>query len=227
MTLREEDLRFRDRVDAGRQLAERLRAYGVERPLVLGIARGGVVVAAEVARALGAPLHVMVALKLGAPGRPELGIGAVAPGVRVVDEESVRVLDVSPEQLERIAAAETVEMYRRLREYRGTWPEPDVRARTVILIDDGLATGVTALAAIRSLRREAPRRIVLGVPVCAAPTALALRGEADLVVCLVAPAGFTAVGEGYADFTQTSDAEVQRLLERDPVTWPALGGATA
>jgi predicted phosphoribosyltransferase len=227
MHLGEEDGRFRDRVDAGQQLAERLRAYGVERPLVLGIARGGVVVAAEVARALGAPLHVMVARKLGAPGRPELGIGAVAPGVRVIDHEAVRALGVSPGELEHIAVAETAEMQRRLREYRGTWPEPDVRDRTVILIDDGLATGVTAQAAIRSLRRQQPRRLVLATPVCSAPTALALRVEADLIVCLVAPAGFTAVGEGYADFTQATDAEVRRLLERDPVTWPAAGEATA
>src|SRR5712691_8841260 len=156
----DQELRFHDRVDAGRRLAEHLMAYRTENPLVLALARGGVVVGEEVARTLGAPLEVMVARKLGAPGQPELGVGAIAPGVRVVDEAALRALGISAKRLQWITAAETEEMERRLRRYRGDKPEPAVRDRTVILVDDGLATGVTARAAIRALRRQRPRRIV-------------------------------------------------------------------
>jgi erythromycin esterase-like protein/predicted phosphoribosyltransferase len=212
----DQELHFRDRADAGRRLSERLAAYRAEKPLVVALARGGVVVGEEVARALGAPLEVMVARKLGAPGQPELGVGAIAPGVRVVDERAVRELGISARQLEWIVAAETEEMERRLRRYRGDRGELDVRDRTVILVDDGLATGVTARAAIHALRRQRPRRLVFAAPVCAPDTARLLGSEADEVVCVAAPVHFGAVGSWYADFAQTSDDEVLKILSRAP-----------
>ncbi len=217
----DQDLQFRDRVDAGRRLAARLMPYRAENPLVVALARGGVVVGEEVARTLGAPLEVMVARKLGAPGQPELGVGAIAPGVRVVDEAALRALGISAKQLEWITAAETEEMERRLRRYRGDKPEPAVRDRTVILVDDGLATGVTARAAIRALRRQRPRRIVFAAPICAADTAESLRSEVDEVVCVAAPTHFGAVGSWYADFEQTTDDEVLKILSRAPRERPS------
>jgi putative phosphoribosyl transferase len=223
----DQELHFRDRADAGRRLAERLAAYRAETPLVVALARGGVVVGEEVARALGAPLEVMVARKLGAPGQPELGVGALAPGVRVVDERAVRELGISAKQLEWIVAAETEEMQRRLRRYRGDRAELEVRDRTVILVDDGLATGVTARAAIHALRGQRPRRIVFAAPVCAPDTARLLDTEVDEVVCVAAPVHFGAVGAWYADFAQTSDDEVLKILSRasrdEPRCPPSLG----
>ena len=212
----DQELRFHDRVDAGRRLAEHLMAYRAENPLVVALARGGVVVGEEVARALGAPLEVMVARKLGAPGQPELGVGAIAPGVRVVDERAVRELGISAKQLEWITAAETEEMERRQRRYRGDRREIEASDRTVILVDDGLATGVTARAAIHALRRQRPRRIVFAAPVCASETAERLRSEVDEVVCVAAPRQFGAVGSWYADFEQTTDDEVLKILSRSP-----------
>src|SRR6266700_3472849 len=212
----DQELRFHDRVDAGRRLAEHLMAYRAENPLVVALARGGVVVGEEVARALGAPLEVMVARKLGAPGQPELGVGAIAPGVRVVDERAVRELGISAKQLEWITAAETEEMERRQRRYRGDRREIEASDRTVILVDDGLATGVTARAAIHALRRQRPRRIVFAAPVCASETAERLRSEVDEVVCVAAPRHFGAVGSWYADFDQTTDDEVLKILSRSP-----------
>src|SRR5439155_1223335 len=146
--------------------------------------------------------------KLGAPGQPELGVGAIAPGVRVVDERAVRELGISAKQLEWITAAETEEMERRQRRYRGDRREIEASDRTVILVDDGLATGVTARAAIHALRRQRPRRIVFAAPVCASETAERLRSEVDEVVCVAAPRHFGAVGSWYADFEQTTDDEV-------------------
>ena len=209
------ELPFRDREDAGRRLAERLVRYRDERPIVFALPRGGVPVGYQVARALDAPLDVFVARKLGAPGQPEFGIGAVAPGgVRILNEDIVRRLGIPDDYVERITELETAEVERRLRHFRGDRSQPEVRGQTVILVDDGLATGVTALAAIRALRRLEPRRLVLAAPVCAAQTAELLGPEVDELVCLEAPLDLGAIGFWYRDFSQTTDEEVVELLER-------------
>jgi putative phosphoribosyl transferase len=208
------EILFEDRVDAGRQLAEQLAPYAEERPVVFALPRGGVPVGAEVSRSLGAPLEVIVSRKLGAPGQPEFGIGAVAPGgVRVLNERAVRALGIEEDYLEMISARELAEAERRLKLFRGDRPYPDLERRTAILVDDGLATGVTARAALLALRRMNPRRLVLAVPVCALQTAELLRPEADDLICLLAPANLEAVGLWYRNFEQTSDEEVVRLLE--------------
>ena len=208
------EILFEDRVDAGRQLAERLAPYAEERPVVFALPRGGVPVGAEVSRSLGAPLEVIVSRKLGAPDQPEFGIGAVAPGgVRVLNERAVRALGIEEDYLEMISARELAEAERRLKLFRGDRPYPDLERRTAILVDDGLATGVTARAALLALRRMNPRRLVLAVPVCALQTAELLRPEADDLICLLAPANLEAVGLWYRNFEQTSDEEVVRLLE--------------
>ncbi len=168
----------------------------------------------EISQALGAPLDVFLARKLGAPGRPEFGIGAVAQGgVRVLNERAVEALHISEEYIERTAREEMAEIERRLRLLRGDRPEPEVRGRIAILVDDGLATGVTALAAIRAVRRREPRGLVLAVPVCALQTAEAIRLEVDELVCLQAPSDLMAISLWYQDFYQVSDEEVIELLE--------------
>jgi putative phosphoribosyl transferase len=206
---------FRDREDAGRRLAERLSRHRDEDPVVLALPRGGVPVAYEISLSLGAPLDVLLARKLGAPGREEFGIGAVAQGgVRVLNEEAVRELGIPEGYIERIAKKETEEIGRRLALLRGDRPEPEVGGRTAILVDDGLATGVTARAAIEALRLREPRRLVLAVPVCAAQTAKTVRSEVDEFVCLEAPADLMAIGFWYEDFYQVPDEEVLELLDR-------------
>lgn len=206
---------FEDRTDAGRQLAEALEPYRNENPLVLGLPRGGVVLGYEIARALDAPLDVFVARKIGAPAQPELGIGAVAPGgITLVDQPTADTLGVTDEELRALADEERQEMNRRLRRYRGSEDPPDVRGRTVILVDDGLATGATATAAIHALRHLEPRRIVLAIAVCALRTADALRNEVDDLVCVATPEPFRAVGLWYRDFSQTTDEEVIDLLRK-------------
>jgi putative phosphoribosyl transferase len=206
---------FRDREDAGRRLAERLSRYGDERPVVFALPRGGVPVGYEISRSLRVPLEVFVARKLGAPGQPEFGIGAVAPGgVRILNEDVVRRLGIPEDYVEMLAGRETAEVERRMRLFRGDLPEPEVRGRTVILVDDGLATGVTARAAIKALRRLEPRRLVMAAPVCAAQTAELLGPEVDEIVCLETPPDLGAIGFWYRDFSQTSDDEVIDLLER-------------
>lgn len=205
---------FSDRAQAGRQLAALLRTTDWVQPVVLGLARGGIPVAAEIAADLGAPLGVTVARKIGAPGRREFGIGAVtAYGPAIYDERSVRLLGLTPEDLRETCDRERAEARRRQDLYlRGREPER-VEGRDVIVVDDGLATGVTATAAVRALREAGPRRLVLAVPVCAPEAAAALRREADEVVCLQEPENFRAVGQWYADFSQITDDEVVHLLE--------------
>lgn len=205
---------FRDRAEAGRALAERLLAYRSDRPIVVALPRGGVVVGAEIARTLDAPLDILAARKLGAPAQPELGLGAVAPGgVRIVDATSAALAGVGADELDEIARRETAEMERREQLYRGGRAPLDVRGRTVILVDDGIATGVTARAAVASLRRRGARRVVLAVGVCAPEAAATFRREADDLVAILVPRDLFAVGLYYEDFAPVSDEEVTALLE--------------
>jgi predicted phosphoribosyltransferase len=205
---------FRDRQDAGRRLAAQLEKYRDRNPIVLGLPRGGVPVAFEIARELNAPLDVIVARKIGAPMQPELGIGAIAQGdVMVLDHDTIRHLGLSRDDIARAAQIEISEMRRRLEEYRGDAGLPDVSGRTVILVDDGLATGVTMIAALKAVRQGNPDRIVIAVPVCARETVRSIERMGVDVVCSSSPEIFRAVGIWYRNFTQTSDAEVIELLE--------------
>jgi len=204
---------FRSRRDAGRQLAERLRSFAAERPVVIGLPRGGVPVAFEVASALDAPLDVLIVRKIGSPWNPELGIGAIAEGgVRVLNERALRILELTPEEIARATQRAERELRDRLDRYRGERLPLDVTGRTVIVVDDGLATGGTARAALRALRADGAARLVLAVPVGAPETIRALEPECDEVVCLVAPEPMRAIGYWYEDFTPTGDAEVGALL---------------
>jgi len=207
---------FRDRTEAGQFLAARLECFAdLPDLLVLALPRGGVPVAFEVAQALHAPLDVFVVRKLGLPGNEELAMGAIASGgVRVVNDEVVRVLGVPDAIIEQVAAEEQVELERRERAYRGDVPAADAHGKTVILIDDGLATGTTMRAAVKALRAQQPARIVVAVPVGAAQTCAELALEADELICLRMPEPFQAVGIWYEDFEQTTDAEVREFLRR-------------
>jgi len=210
--------RFRDRREAGRLLAAQLGAYA-KRPdvLVLALPRGGVPVAAEVASALGAPLDVFVVRKLGVPGHEEYALGAIATGgVRVLNEEVVQALRIPDRVIDALAGREQEELARRERVYRGHRPPPDVRGRTVILVDDGLATGATMHAAIRALRQQQPARIVVAVPTASPETCAELKTEVDDIICATTPDPFYAVGLWYEDFSQTTDEEVRELLARSP-----------
>jgi predicted phosphoribosyltransferase len=208
-------MQFRDRADAGRQLAAKLVKYANRADvLVLGLPRGGVPVAQEVAQALHAPLHVFVVRKLGVPGHEELAMGACATGgVCVLNEEVVGGLGIPQEVIQQATAAQTRELKRRERIYRGDRPPPEVRGRIVIVVDDGLATGSTMRAAIAALRRQQPARIVMAVPVGAAETCAECGKEADEVACVQTPEPFYAVGLWYADFSQTTDEDVKQILE--------------
>jgi putative phosphoribosyl transferase len=208
-------MRFLDRTDAGRRLAERVGSIGLRDPIVLALPRGGVPVAFEIATTFDVRLDVFVARKVGAPGHSEFGIGSVGEGgSTVTDTVACRALGVSAEQFEGLAAAERDELERRVARYRGDRPLPDVASRDVVLVDDGLATGVTAEAALHALRSRGPHRLVLAAPACAPEAAARLRAVADDVICLIEPAAFAAVGQWYDEFGQTSDAEVIELLER-------------
>ena len=206
--------RFRDRTQAGQRLAERLQAYaGRDDVVVLALPRGGVPVAFEVARALGAPLGVFVVRKLGVPGHEELAMGAIASGgVVLLDEGLVQALGLGRDELERTVAAELRELERREQAYADNRKPPEVEGKTVVLVDDGLATGSTMRAAALAVRRLSPTRIVVAVPVAAPETCEELRTVADETVCVLTPHPFRAVGLWYEDFAQTSDDEVRRLL---------------
>jgi putative phosphoribosyl transferase len=207
---------FRDRCHAGQLLAAELAAYaGRSDVLVLALPRGGVPVAFEVARALGAPLDVFLVRKLGVPGHKELAMGALATGgVRVLNERVVRELGIPDAAIEAVAAEEQRELARRERDYRGDRPPPAVGGRTVILVDDGLATGSTMRAAVAALRRQGPARIVVAVPAAAPATCDQFRAEVDEIVCAVTPEPFYAVGLWYEDFSPTTDDQVRDLLAR-------------
>jgi putative phosphoribosyl transferase len=208
--------RFRDRTEAGRRLAKQLEKYGNRADvLVLALPRGGVPVGYEVARALRAPLDVFVARKLGVPGHEELAMGAIAGGgARVLNASVVESLGIPAEIIEAVAANELAELERRERAYRGGRPAPNVKGCAVILVDDGIATGSTMLAAVEALRRLEAGRIVVAAPTAALSTARAMRRQVDEMVTVMTPADFAGVGQWYEDFSQTTDAEVRELLER-------------
>jgi len=216
---------FRNRIEAGQCLAKELRRYAnLPDIIVLGLPRGGVPVAFEVAEALHAPLDVFIVRKLGTPGQPELAMGAIASGgVRVINADVVHGHDIPMEVIDAVAEAEERELKRRELAYRGCQSEPEVTGKTVILIDDGVATGATLRAAIRALRLQHPARLIVGVPTAARTTFMELRTEVDDFVALMTPEPFYGVGEWYSDFSQTSDAEVAELLERGRGNFAAAG----
>jgi predicted phosphoribosyltransferase len=208
--------RFRHRTEAGQILATNLMDYANQSDvLVLALPRGGVAVAFEVAQALNAPMDVFIVRKLGVPGYEELAMGAIATGgVRVLNDEVVQSLRISDKIIDAVAAEEQEELERREQLYRDDRPPPDVRDRTVILVDDGIATGSTMRAAIAALRQQQPDRIIVAVPVAARETVEELREEVDEFVCVLMPEPFQAISLWYEDFSQTTDDEVRELLER-------------
>jgi predicted phosphoribosyltransferase len=214
-----QDLPFRDRVQAGQLLSKELKAYA-DRPdvVVLALPRGGVPVAREIARSLRVPLDVFLVRKLGAPGQEELAMGAIASGgVRVLNDDVVQALRIPPSVIDSVTAKELRELTRRERLYREGRTPPDVTGLTVILVDDGLATGSTMRAAIAALRQSRPNRIVVAVPVAAASTYKELGEDVDAIVCLHSLEPFYSVGFWYEDFSQTSDEEIRETLELENV----------
>lgn len=209
-------MHFHDRFDAGRQLAAKLVAFGNDpNLLILALPRGGVPVAFEIARSLRAPLDVWVVRKIGAPQIPEFALGAIAPGgIEMIDPVSARQMRTTPEQIRAIVDRERSELERREAAYRGSRPHLDVTGKTVIVVDDGLATGSTMRAAVAALRQRGPARVVVAAPVAARQVCARLADEADEVVCLWTPPDLESVGQWYDDFSQTSDEEVCELLNR-------------
>ena len=208
---------FEDRVDAGKRLGQAL-AGTVEAPIVvLGVARGGVIVAAEVARTLGAPLDVVIPRKLGAPGNPELGIGAVAPGVRVVDHAIMQTLGIDGSYVEQEARRQEAEIERRTLVYREGAPPADLRGTTAIVVDDGVATGVTAVAALRWAKAQGASSVIMAVPVGPQGIERRLKAECDRCVITLTPGNLRAVGQWYERFDQTTDDEVRAALNTSPM----------
>jgi putative phosphoribosyl transferase len=207
---------FRNREQAGHALAERLKAYANRSDVVvLALPRGGLPIGVEVAAALRVPLDVFVVRKLGTPGQPELAMGAIASGgVRVLNDDVLKVLNLTSDAVDRVARAEQQELERRERLYRGDRPLPALADRVVILVDDGLATGSTMRAAVKAVRQHRPGKVVVAVPAGAAETCEEFRQEVDEIVCIIAPASFQAVGSWYEEFPQISDREVRDLLEK-------------
>jgi putative phosphoribosyl transferase len=205
---------FRDRVDAGRQLATRLETLDRDGLIALGLPRGGVVIASEVAAALGLPLDVIVVRKLGVPFQPELAMGAIGEdGIRVIDQRVVRAAGISERRIQTVEERERVELARRAQRFRGGRPRLDLSGATALILDDGIATGSTARAAVEVARKLGANRVVVAAPVTSMEAVRMLSGVADQVIYLAAPPGFLAIGEFYADFSPTSDTEVVKLLE--------------
>jgi putative phosphoribosyl transferase len=218
-------VRFRDRVEAGRSVAEQLAPYA-NRPdvIVLALPRGGVPVGYEIATRLHVPLDVFLVRKLGTPGQPELAMGAIATGgARVLNDEVIRYLDVPPRVIEAVARDEQIELERREQAYRGNRPPPDLGGKIVILVDDGLATGSSMRAAVAAVRTQSPSHIVVAVPVAATATCEEFKREVDEIICLRTPEPFSAVGLWYDDFSQTTDEEVRELLQRAETALSSLG----
>ncbi len=208
---------LRDRTDAGHRLGERLEGYRTLRPVVLGIPRGGIVVASEIARELSAPLDVLVVRKIGDPFNPEYGLGAVAEGgVRLLDERRILESGRTVPSLEPVIALELRELERRLSTYRAHRPRVELRGRTVILVDDGVATGGTVRAGLKAVRAAGALKVVLAFGVCAHDTFESLRREADDIIAIQVPRRLTAVGEWFEDFREVSDEEVGRCLRTNP-----------
>lgn len=208
---------YKDRQDAGHQLAEKLIKYINDKPVIIALPRGGVAVGYEAAKILNAPLDVIVPRKIGAPSQPELGIGAIAPnGIRILNTELVRFLGISKTEIEQIVERETIEMNRRIKLYRKDLPPLDLYEKTVIIVDDGLATGVSAKAAILSIKQMHPKKIILAVPVSPPDTADKFRTyqNVDEFLCLYEPPDFYAVGAYYQNFEQVNDEEVINLLQK-------------
>ncbi|MDO8860755.1 phosphoribosyltransferase [Haliea sp. E1-2-M8] len=210
------NLPFPDRASAGRRLAAALESYRGRDPLiVLALPRGGVPVAAEVVAHIGGSLDVMIVRKLGLPGQDELAMGAIASGgIRILNQELIAQAAISEAALQAVTARERLELARRERVFRGERPWPELHGATVILVDDGLATGASMRAAVSAVREFQPREVVVAVPVAPPDTIRVLRGQADAVVCLETPEPFRAIGLWYGDFTQVADAEVRRILQR-------------
>lgn len=206
---------FYDRKDAGQRLGLALAKYRGEAAVVLGVPRGGVVVAAEVAEILRAPLDLIIPRKIGAPHNPEVAIGAVAPdGTSILDQRMVAVLGLGDEEVSRLTEQVRAEVARRVEAYRGGRPAEDLTGRVVILVDDGIATGYTILAALRAIKKAAPAKLVLAVPVAPPDTVRTLSHEVDELICLESPENFYAVGQFYTEFDQVEDDAVRILLER-------------
>lgn len=218
---------FIDRIDAGRQLAKALTRYKAQRPVVLALPRGGVPIAAEVATALDAPLDLILVRKIGVPFQPELAMGAVVDGAEPVivrNEEVIQLCRVSETDFNAIRDEQLTEIERRRKLYLGDRPHPQLSGRTVIVVDDGIATGATTRAALRAIRMRKPSKLVLGVPVAPTETLKKLREEADDTVCLEDYEEFGAIGLFYSDFRQVSDTEVIEILARHPVKLPTAVG---
>ena len=208
--------RFIDRHDAGRQLAKKLELLKNQPDMiVLGLARGGVPVAFEIAQSLGVPLEILIVRKLGVPNHEELAMGAIASGgIRVLNQDIIKSLGLDEQAIENEVNKESAELARREFNYRGTTPFPSLKGKTLIVVDDGIATGATMRAAIKALRQQNPSRIIVATPTCARDTYHAIVREADEVICLAIPDPYIAVGLWYEHFLQTSDDEVKRLLEQ-------------